>query len=171
MALPDFKQHEDDYWSRWISYDQQEVRRIINKKRPLMNAAIFHPDEKAVVGVFSVPQRKRKRFRSVTEVHYHNSCNELAILLWGILADKRDSAVSDYITPEEFPVARDEYRFHKANIQELDLPRYHKPDSYFTISMRLLKVKGINGLVVAQFRVYDTVRGKLLYSYVPRASQ
>ena len=153
------------YMEDWQNYSQEEIWRILNRNETMMNAALFHPSERAVVGAFSIPRRKRKRFKSVTEIHYHNGCNELAMLLCGILAENEDPKVSRYITPEEFISARDEYRFHKRGIKRLKFRRQHNPDEYFTISLRLLRVKKLNDIVDVQLQVYDTVTGNLNYFY------
>lgn len=170
----DFDRQEDDYWAQWIDYDRQSIRHLLNRKKTLMNYASFHPGERAVVGVFSlfsIQRRKRKKFKMVTEVHYHNACNELAMMLWGILSKSQDSMLVPYITPEDFDRGRDGYRFHKAIVRRFHIMQEQSPKEYFNISIRLERVRRIRGVVYAQFDVQDhvnhAVKGRLVYSYVP----
>jgi hypothetical protein len=152
----------------WKDFYQRDVRKAIGRKRPLLNAASFNERERVAVGIFSIPKKKRKYFRAVTEVHYHNACNELARFLMGQLAYAQDSAVSKYVTHADFE--RDMYKFHKAKIEDLKFEKLTGPEESFTIAMELQRIKKVNGRLYAQFGVSNAVTGHLLYSYNPNES-
>ncbi len=151
--------------SVWKDFYQRDVRKAIGRKRPLLNAASFNEYEAVAVGVFSIPKRRRRKFRAVTEVHYHNACNELARFLIGQLAFCNHPAVSKYMTYADFE--RDKYKFHKAKIENLKFEKLIGPCESFAIAMEIQRVKKANGRFYAQFSVSNAVSGTLLYSYNP----
>jgi hypothetical protein len=151
--------------SIWKDFYQRDVRKALGRKRPLLNAASFNECERIAVGVFSIPKRKRKHFRAVTEVHYHNACNELVRFLMVQLLYAKDPAVSKYVTHADFE--RDKNKFHKAKIEELKFEKLTGPEESFTIAMEVQRVKKVHGKLYAQFGVSNAVTGRLLYSYNP----
>ncbi len=152
----------------WKDFYRRDVRKAIGRRRPLLNAASLNQREKVAVGVFSIPKRKRSKFRAVTEVHYHNACNELARFLIGQLAFVADPGVSKYLTYSDFE--KDMYKFHKARIEKLKFEKLIKPEESFTIAMKLQRVKKAQGRFYAQCAVSNAVTGNILYSYNPDES-
>jgi hypothetical protein len=137
--------------------------------RPLLNAASFNEHDRVAVGVFSIPKRKRKNFRAVTEVHYLNACNELVRFLMGRLTSAADPAVCRHMRYEDFE--RDKYRFHKAKIEDLKFEKLIGPNESFTIALEVQRIKKANGRFYAQFGVSNAVTGHLLYCYNPDESR
>ena len=153
-----------DAGEKWRQYNQRQIRKLLNKKRPLLNFAEYLQDDRVVVGALSIPKKKRKRFTAVTEWHYHNGCNELALMLLGILVYDKDREIGPYLDPEHFEKGRSANRFHKPRIQ-MSIRNELKPDAYFPISMRLLGIHKNENTIYAHVKVAGAVEGKLLYSY------
>ena len=156
----------------WLEYEQRPIKIILNKKRPLLNHALFNLEKRTVSGRFSlsnIPKRRRKNFRAITEMHYHTSCNELALFLIGALAYRQDPGISRYITFDDFKMGLKGYLFHKTRIEKFDMTRGYKPDDTFDVEMEFLRAKKMYGTVYAQMEVRGDLRGRLLYSYTPQA--
>ncbi len=153
-----------DTGENWRQYSQSQIRKLLNKKRPLLNFAEYLQDDRVIVGALLIPKKKRKHFTAITEWHYHNGCNELALMLLGILVYDRDPEIGPYLDPENFEKGRSNNRFHKPHI-EMSIRNELKPDAYFPISMRLLRIHKSENTIYARVKVAGAVKGKLLYSY------
>jgi|SRR3989338_113083 len=153
-----------DAGENWRTYNQRQIRKLLNKKRPLLNFAEYLQDDRVLVGAFSIPKKKRKNFTAVTEWHYHNGCNELALALIGILVYDKDPEIEPYLDPGSFEKGRNNNRFHKPRIQ-MSIKKELRPDAYFPISMRLLGIHKTENTIYAHVKVAGAVEGKLLYSY------
>lgn len=156
---------------QWKEYGQKAISRIVGREETLVNYAQFNLEERAIVGALLIPEAKR--YSAVTEIQYHFGCNEVSLLLWGLLAQNEHPMVSPYIKPEEFERARDENRFHKVRIKDLCFRRLLPPDEPFVISQQLLTIRRIAATedrpdsVYAVFRVGDdAITGELHYMYL-----
>ncbi len=162
---------EDSFWRDWKEYDRKQIRKILHRREPLLNHAVYSLENRTILGTFSIPRRKRKRFTAVTMVHYLNACNELAAALLGLLAYDTDTKVSSYMSPKDFERARNENRFHIAELEKIKFGWLCGTENYFSIWMELQGVRRMNGVVYAEMSVHNAVDGKILYSYRTRLNE
>gem|GEM_PF-6557279 len=139
-------------------------------KKTLLDAVRLNPERSAGLGTFSIPQEKQKRFEAVTLVHYINSCNELAQFLMGTLSYFENPKVSRYLPFTEYEKIYDKNKFRAGKLLDFQIAEAHLPNDSYQIRMELLKMKKLNGTVVALMQVYGATEGRLIYTYTPNGA-
>ncbi len=166
MALVVLRQEEqEDCWNRRQQYDEKTIRQMLNRKKgTFLCSAVFSPEDKAVIGEFSVPKKRRRGFFSVGEFHYLQSCNEGTSLLIGSLAKYGDPQITRYMTYEGFLAARDSGTFRVAKIDDFYFRKPCRIGDTFRIRLRLEDFRKSNSTLYATVSIGGYVEGQLLYT-------